>query len=182
MRKRLKTHGLFLIFLLLLVAVCGTVLAYMFKKTSIADNQFTPANVSCVVREVTDASVTEKTSIKVENTGNIDAYLRVRLVSYWVQKTGETTEIVAKASQMPTFTTAEGWLKGSNDTYYYTKPIAPGALTPELLSTKITLTEEDGYLQVVEVFAEAIQSVPTSAVTGSWQVTLDTAGTITSVK
>jgi hypothetical protein len=41
--------------------------------------------------------------------------------------------------------------------------------------------QTDGeYIQVLEVFAEAIQSLPSSAVTGSWHVTLDANGKIIS--
>lgn len=179
MKKR-KLSSLILIgSLIMLVAVCGTVFAYMFRQTEYEDNQFTPAEVSCEVHEVTNADVTEKSGIKIENTGNINAYLRIRFVSYWVQITGDgSAEIVAKASTMPQFTLAAGWLEGSNDTYYYQSPVAPGEMTGEMLSSTMILTEEDGWLQVVEVFAEAIQSKPETSVVSSWNVDLDANGNI----
>jgi hypothetical protein len=40
--------------------------------------------------------------------------------------------------------------------------------------------DENGYSQVVEVFAEAIQSKPLSAVTDSWGVNVDSNGNIVS--
>lgn len=155
--------------------LCGTVIAYMFRQTEYKDNAFVPANVSCKVVEEFDG--TQKTSIQVQNTGNIDAYLRVRLVSYWVDADGN---IVAKPSEMPEINIATGWITGANNTYYYTKPVRSSAHTGALLSAPITLKQdENGYMQVLEVFAEAIQSKPSHAVTNSWKVSLDTNGNIT---
>lgn len=178
----MKKHRIFLILLIASLAIslilCGMVLAYMFRQTEYEDNQFTPANVSCEVVEEFDG--TQKTSIQVQNTGNIDAYLRVRLVSYWVDSNGN---IVAKPSSMPEITLADGWIKGSNNTYYYqssVSSVAPNNFTGELLSEPIILQkDENGYLQVVEVFAEAIQSIPANAITNSWNLSLDINGNIT---
>lgn len=167
----------------LLVAVCGTVLAYMFRETDSKLNQFIPARVDCEVHEMTNSEVSEKTGIKVKNTGNIAAYLRVRFVSYWVQ-TDENgnVQIAAKPSQMPEFQMADNWVKGSEDTYYYKSPVAPDNFTAELLASGsfIALEEENGYSQVVEVFAEAIQSEPTASAAESWAVTIDENGNIIS--
>lgn len=46
------------------------------------NNSFIPAEVSCNVEEVFDGK--EKSVIKVENTGSIDTYVRVRLVYIWL--------------------------------------------------------------------------------------------------
>ena len=75
---------------------------------------------------------------------------------------------------MPVFTTAEDWIRDEdNDTYYYTKKVAPDAFTTTLLDSDITLRlSSEGYRQVVEVFAEAIQAEPDEAVTSSWGVTI----------
>ena len=167
-----------LVLLLLTAAITGTAFAYMFKQTEYKDNQFIPANVSCVVHEKTDndidvTNITKKTSIKVENTGNIPAYIRVRLVTYWVKDIGEgKVEITGRASEMPEISTATGWVPGSNNTYYYRAPVKAGEFTGELLGPSIELEKDGDYLQVIEVFAEAIQSAPSGAVTSAWSVTL----------
>lgn len=154
--------------------LCGTVLAYMFKQTEYKNNEFIPANVSCKVVEEFDGK--QKTSIKVQNTGNIDAYLRVRFVSYWVDSDGN---VVAKPSSMPEINMAAGWLKGENNTYYYKTPVSPTNQTESLLSSPITLQKDaDGYMQVIDVFAEAIQSKPHNAVSDSWGVVIDSNGHI----
>ena len=154
--------------------LCGTVLAYMFKQTEYKNNEFIPATVSCKVVEEFDGK--QKTSIKVQNTGNIDAYLRVRFVSYWVDSDGN---VVAKPSSMPEINMAAGWLKGENNTYYYKTPVSPTNQTESLLSSPITLEKDaDGYMQVIDVFAEAIQSTPHNAVSDSWGVVIDSNGHI----
>lgn len=172
MKKRKFIRDILIAFLLVTVAVCGTVIAYMFKKTEYIENRFTPAQVTCKVEETFDSATDKKTSILVQNTGNIDAYLRVRLVTYWIN---EASEIVAEPSQMPSISyDTENWIEGSKDTYYYKIPVKPMNFTAELLTAPIELGETpDGYRQVVEVFAEAIQSEPVEAVEKSWGVSVN---------
>ena len=160
--KNLKTA--ILILSIILVLLCGTTFALMYRQTQALNNQLEAAVVKCAVEENFDGE--KKTSIAVKNTGNIDAYLRVCLVSYWVDEAGN---IISKPSQMPALSKADGWVAGTGNTYYYSKPIAPGDSTPNLLASALNLEN----LQVVEVFADAIQSKPVEAVTGSWGVTID---------
>lgn len=158
----------FLVLSLLLVLLCGTTFALMFRQTNALNNQFQAAVVDCEVSEEFDG--TEKSQICVTNTGNIEAYLRVRLVTYWVE--GEE-KIVAKPSQMPSLPpVSEGWVE-KNDIYYYKYPVAPRGKTPPLFTGKIVLQQdENDYCQVIEVFADAIQSKPAEAVKESWGVNL----------
>lgn len=160
---------------MLLLASVGTALAYMFKDTGDIPNEFIPGVVSCEISEEFENDV--KSKITVENTGNIDAYIRVKLVTYWVNGCGD---VVPKAPAEINFTPGSGWVKSSSsNTYYYSVPVAPGAKVESLLGSSITLKEEDGYLQVVDVFAEAIQANPATAVSNSWHVTVS-GSTITS--
>lgn len=182
MRKRTSFRGIWIVLLLGVVMLCGTAAAYMYTRSEQKNNRFSQAEVACRVHEVTDTDVTKKSSITVENTGNIDAWVRVRLVSYWVKKNTATgiMEIAAKPSVMPVLTVASGWKEGTDHTYYYETPLAAGAKTGNLLATDMLLAEADGCQQVVEVFAEAMQSRPESAVTESWHVTVS-GGQITTV-
>ncbi len=142
--------------------------------------------VDCEVQEKIDSPLTKKESIIVEDTVNIDAYLRVRFVSYWVRVNDATggKEIVSKPSEMPEFEISEKWILGKNNTYYYKTPVSPKDFTEELLApgAVIQLAEEDGYRQVIEVFAEAIQSKPSSYVENSWNVIVDKDGNIVGEK
>ena len=171
MKNKKTLMAVIIVAALLFAAVGTTVVAYMFRRTDEKKNTFIPAVVSCEVNETTNRPLTEKSEITIKNTGNIDAYLRLRIVSYWMDSNGN---ILPKPSVIPTFTAASGWVSGSGNTYYYSSPIEPGASTPNLLAegSTITLSEEDGALQVVEIISEAIQSKPESAVTDSWKVTV----------
>lgn len=168
MKKRWNTRRFVPVALLLvLVLICGSVFAYMFHRTEEEDTTFAPATVSCEVAE--EFNGTEKSGITVENTGDIDAYLRVRLVTYWVNGEGK---VAAKSSPTLSITPAEGWIAGKDNTFYYPEPVAPETSTQVLFDGSITLEQEDGLKQAIDVFAEAIQAEPAKAVTESWGVTL----------
>lgn len=173
--------------LLLSAILCGTVFALMFHQTELYENRLEAARVSCVVHEKMDGGTEtmtgvalgeKKTSIKVQNTGNISAYIRLRFVTYWVDLNGN---IIGKPSEMPQISITNWWQKGSDGNYYYKTPVAPGEFTEALLSAPIELQADldHAHYQVVEVFADAIQSQPTAAVTESWDVTIDGDGKIT---
>jgi hypothetical protein len=187
----MKTRRVLLILLIVLIlATSGSVVAYMYTRTGVRENTFLPAQVSCTVNETVQDNA--KTSIVVSNTSNIEAYVRLRLVSYWVNS---SDEVIAKRATLPALTPdnglASGWLAGPNDTYYYSYPVgaAPDGTTPNLLATGASIpmaVDEDGNRQVIEVFAEAIQSKPRgtgvsdpNVVRDRWGVTVDATGTIT---
>lgn len=155
-----------------LILVCGVTIAYLYRTTNDVKNVFIPGKVDCEVTESFDKNSGVKSSITVKNTGNIDAWLRVRLVSYWVDANGD---IMPVASEMPRVSIANGWHDHENNTYIYTTPVAPDGVTENLLGSNITLTTKtvDGVTcyQVVEVFADAIQSKPADAVTEAWGYT-----------
>ena len=157
--------------LALCAAAVGVTLSFMFKKAE-KTNTFVPAEVTCKVEESLFSGV--KSNVCVKNTGNAAAYLRIRLVSYYVYDNGEIAGRVS--SQYPALTLRNGWIAGADHTYYYPTPVEPGEKT-EILCDPITLgTVElaDGktVYQVLEVFAEAIQAEPVRAVQEAWNVTV----------
>ncbi len=186
MSKRIK-HLLIAAAALCIAAVAGLTLAFMFKKAE-KTNRFIPAEVSCAVREKLDnnevtgiaAVGSEKSDIRVENTGNVKEFIRLRLVSYYVDSNGD---IAGKAaSQYPNLTLKNGWLAGADHTYLFPSPVEPGKTT-EILCEPFTLGQtrlENGstVYQVIEVIAEAVQAEPISAVREAWGVTV-TNNTIT---
>ena len=186
MSKRIK-HLLIAAAALCIAAAAGLTLAFMFKKAE-KTNRFIPAEVSCAVREKTDGSEvtgiatvgSEKSDIRVENTGNVKEFIRLRLVSYYVDSNGDIVGTVS--SQYPTLSLKNGWIAGANHTYYYPFPTDPGGMT-EILCEPFTLGQtqlENGstVYQVIEVIAEAVQAEPISAVREAWGVTV-TNNTIT---
>lgn len=184
MKRKNSFPPVFIIAIILLCTTCGSVFAFMRTKTPVIDNTIMPAVVSCHISEKFDG--VNKTEIKVVNDSNVDVYLRVCFVTYWVN--GEN-KVVAKPSETLEITDElydeDKWIPGSNNIFYYKTSVPPDDSNIEtnhhivdfletgksLVLKKVT---EDGvdYYQVIEIFAEAIQAETADAVTNSWQVTL----------
>lgn len=155
--------------LALVLAVAGGTLAWLSANTTPVTNTFTPATVSCEVEETFKNNV--KSNVNVNNTSNIDAYLRVKLVTYRVNEDGQH---IGGTAAIPGFTPGDGWVE-HDGFYYYTKPVAPNTVpeNPLIGTLGITLseyTDVDGGKQVIEVMAEAIQSQPDDAVRQAWGI------------
>lgn len=151
---------LFLSLLLIIFVAVGGTLAYLFTQTDPIENEFTPAKVSCVVDEDFDAESGLKNNVNVTNTGDIPAYLRVKLVTYRVNDAGQR---IGGLATIPSFVLGAGW-KHIGDYFYYGSPVEPG-LQPSVAligASGITLesayADADGGRQVIEVMAEAIQA------------------------
>lgn len=172
-RMHKNTRAITLLIALLLfsaLAVGGTV-AWLTANATPVKNTFTPSHVACSVTEEFDG--TTKSNVNVTNTGDTEAYIRVKLVTYRVNAQGQH---IGGTAEIPAFTPGTNWVK-SGDYYYYTLPVAAGAApaNPLIGASGIALTEytdADGGMQAIEVMAEAIQSQPAEAVGSSWGVTI----------
>ena len=109
--------------LLLALAIGGTV-AWLSTKDAPITNTFTPSHVACSVTENCDG--TTKSNVNVTNTGDTEAYSRVKLVTYRVN---EQNQHIGGTAEIPEFTPGDGWVK-SGDYYYYTLPVAANGGTP----------------------------------------------------
>ena len=169
-RRSKKTGMLFLSLLLVIGMVVGGTVAWLSTKSAPITNTFLPSKVACEVTESFNGRTGVKSNVNVKNTGDIDAYIRVKLVTYRVNDEGDHIGGIAK---IPDFTPGAGWVE-NGDYYYYTQPVAPGEQPEISLIDRITLTDSyddaDGGKQVIEVMAEAIQSTPAKAVTEAWGV------------
>ena len=179
-RSRKNTRIITLLIALLLfsaLAVGGTV-AWLTANTGNVANTFTPSNVACSVTENFDG--TTKSNVNVTNTGDTEAYIRVKLVTYRVNDDGQH---IGGTATIPTFTPGKGWVK-YGEYYYYTKPVAANGGTPanpligEPGIALIKYDDADGGKQAIEVMAEAIQSKPKDAVESSWNVTVGSDGNL----
>ena len=173
-----KPGALLLTLVLLALALTGATLAYLITHTDPVPNRFTPAHVSCTVTE--DFDGTTKKNVNVTNTGDIEAYLRVKLVTYRVNDDGQH---IGGTAAIPAFTPGDGWVK-YGDYYYYTYPVAPEEMPADSLAEVIKLTENytdvDGGHQSIDVIAEAIQAGPEAAVKAAWGAgfSIDTNGNL----
>ena len=172
-RRSKKTGMLFLSLLLVIGMVVGGTVAWLSTKSAPITNTFLPSKVACEVTESFNGRTGVKSNVNVKNTGDIDAYIRVKLVTYRVNDEGDH---IGGTAEIPDFKPGAGWVK-NGDYYYYTKPVAPDEQPETSLIDSITLTgsyddadDADGGKQVIEVMAEAIQSTPAKAVTEAWGV------------
>ena len=193
--KRLA--GLLVCSILILCATVGGTLAYVFMKTPTVENTFEPARVSCAVVENFTNNV--KTNVRVENTGDATAYIRVAVLTTWKYQDKNGVDHYHAQSPIPnvdyTITYAENtnWLLGNDGYWYYTYPVpcakdaqvVEDVLT-EILISRVELLENamapDGYTLSVEIVASAIQAEPITAAAENWGLTVDQNGVITSVQ
>ena len=177
-KRVLKTNrkapvALVAILVLLCCAVAGTV-AFLVTKTDSVVNTFTPSKVTTYVEEEFNGQT--KSNVKIQNTGNIDAYIRVAVVANWIDKDGNVyggaTPVVGKDYTLtPKTGENENWFQGSDGYYYCKTAIESGSETPVLIEScaKTTGAEvPEGYDLQVTILADGIQSVPADAVQQAW--------------
>lgn len=155
-RKYNKSAVVLLVCLILvLTASVGSTMAYLFSKPEPQKSEFAVAKVNCEVGEGSNGSYT------VKNTGNVDAYVRVKVVATW-KKDGN---VHAQKPKINVSLADTAWFLGEDGYFYYTTPVAAGdtvsfpAISAETLS---------GYTLSVDVLASAIQAKPAAAVTQAW--------------
>ena len=169
-RRRGRATAMLLATVMLFALAVGGTIAWLIDKDSPLVNTFDPSKVTCEVQEKFDGKV--KSDVNVKNTGDIDAFIRVKLVTY---RTNADGKHIGGTAEIPDFTPGEGWVK-YGDYYYYTQPVAPNAKPATNLISSITLTDSytdaDGGMQAIDVMAEAIQSVPADAVRQAWGVSI----------
>ena len=156
--------------LLLALAIGGT-LAWLSTKDAPIQNKFLPTKVTCEVMETFNGSTGVKSNVNVKNTGTINAFIRVKLVTY---RTNDQGQHIGGTASLPNFTLGKGWVK-YGDYYYYTLPVAPKEKPEADLISSITLesyTDVDGGHQAIDVMAEEIQSEPARAVGQAWGVSI----------
>lgn len=156
-KKRSNRVGIMLLsYLLVIGMVVGGSIAFLTTKSDPLKNTFNPSYVDCDVTESFNGET--KSNVNVTNTGDTDAYIRVKLVTYRVNEDGQH---IGGTAEIPNFAPGAGWVE-HDGYYYYTNPVAPGAKPAADLISSITLigsyTDSDGGKQVIEVMAEAIQA------------------------
>ena len=147
-----------LLILLAVFSVSGTV-AYLIATTDPVTNTFVPGNVSCTVQETFENN--EKKDVKVQNTGNVDAYIRAVVIVNWVDADGN---VCAQTHTAPSISFNEtDWALGSDGFWYYKEAVAPNALTTNLINTATSVAQADGCKLQIEIIASAIQAEGTGA-------------------
>lgn len=169
--KKLHRKSLVLLIALAVLLTCvvsGTA-AYLAIRSGPVINTFTSAKLDTVIVEEFSKK-NGKVSIKVENKGDIDAYVRVGVYGYWAVQAGNDNEKVV-APWTPAVQCTADWQQ-AGDWYYYTRKLAPDALTSNLLKESIKEANApvhypNAYL-VVNVIHQSIQAEPVGAVQDAW--------------
>lgn len=180
-KKRRSNRSLVLTISVIALVVCivGASLAYLFANTDGITNTFTPTEVTTGIDEDIKGGVKEK--VVIENTGDIEAYIRAKVVVTW-KATDGSGNVYGKAPVLGTDYTVTynttDWFQ-QDGIWYYKQPVASKGKTTALLTDMKkaeTVTVPDGYDLSVEIISEAIQSQPRTTVTSAWGVAIDTDG------
>lgn len=180
MKTKLKKKQLSLVvsILLVLTAVIGGTLAYLVTHTDSVNNSFTPAEVTCHVQESFNGN--SKSNVKIQNTGDTDAYIRAAIIVTWQDNDGNIAAQPVKDTDYSITLKYKGnggsnsdsnWLRGDDGYYYYSEPVAVSYSTGDLIENcKLAdgVTAPVGYHLCVEIIADAVQSEPAQAVIDAW--------------
>lgn len=171
-RKNTRTITLLIALLLFSALAVGGTVAWLSTKDDPITNTFIPSTVTCEVQETFSNTTGVKTNVNVLNTGDTEAYIRVKLVTY---RTNDQGQHIGGTATLPSFDLGENWV-AFGGYYYYTLPVAAGKKPAADLTETMTLTssysDADGGHQAIDVMAEAIQSQPAEAVGSSWGVSI----------
>ncbi|MBR7092827.1 MAG: hypothetical protein IKI50_06565 [Clostridia bacterium] len=158
----------------------GIVYAVLKDTTAVVDNTLLPATVSCNVVETFNG--TTKTNVKLENTGDIPAYLRAKVVINWVDADGNVAYKPSTAyAYAATMASPLNWTNGSNSSlltegyWYYNGIVQPGEQTDVLIASiaenlSPSVSANPQYHLQVTILAEALQAAPASAVAETWHM------------
>lgn len=168
--------------LVLLIALgVGATVGLLHTGTEPLQNDFTYGKVSSEVLESFEAEngVYAKRDVRIKNTGNTDAYIRVLLVFTWKDADGNVfvNKPELDRDYQINLALSNGWIVAQNGIgayIYYKYPVAAGAETPVLidsvrLADGVTGPENGKYSLSVEVVADAVQANPASAVQQVWE-------------
>lgn len=145
-RRRRSNKSLALLISLVMIAAVavGGTLAWLTTATAPVQNTMEPGRVPITIDE--KVSGTTKTDVKIKNTGNVDAYIRVAVIANAVDEDGNIV-----VGSTPPFTVSSNWEE--IDGYYYYKGIVPvGGSTTSLFADDVNFANGE-----VNILAESIQ-------------------------
>ncbi len=178
MRKRKITRSFTAILAILLIATAciGTTVAYLIDKTDEVKNVFNPSSVPPEIHEEINGGV--KNNVRIENTGNVSAYVRAAVVFTWRDADGNICPEAPKEGTDYTIQwsglTDGTWVKGLDGYYYYKSAVPAGGTTSVLFTgcDPVETKTPQGYQFSVEIITSTIQAEPTDVVKTQWGVTL----------
>ena len=146
------------------VVTAGTV-AYLQQEAKLV-NEFDAGKVEVSVDENFEENI--KTDVRLTNKGNVEAYVRAKILVYYVAEDGVVlgeTPVLGKDYTME-MGDQTNFIE-VNGVYYFTKPLPANASTDVLIQRCEEQTSVKGRTLVVDVLGEAIQAYP-DAVNDAW--------------
>lgn len=151
---------------LVLSAAIGGTLGYLTGQVSVT-NTMQVGEFTTEIDEDTENGV--KSNVKVQNTGDYDAYIRAVVVVTWQNENGEVYPVAPVADENYTITYGKDWTQ-QGGFWYYNGVVGAGKATADLIGTCQPMEGEapEGYDLNVEILASAIQAEPAQAVQDAW--------------
>lgn len=185
-RKPKRSIKPFLIAFCVCILACAAVsgsLAWLISTPEPVVNTFTPGAVTIQVDETFNG--TTKQNVRIKNTGDVPAYIRVALVPAWVDDEGNIAAKPASLEQLDNDCNIawgdnfnQFWFEGTDGFYYCKTVINPGDYTPILIKSCTVKDGEHKYDFELQIIASAVQSLPTSTVGEVWPVVVGPDGTL----
>lgn len=169
----------------LLTVTVGSTAAWLVSKPAAVENDFVPGKVACQVLEKfgTESGASVKRNVRVKNTGNTDAYIRVLLVFTWKDDKGNIFSNKPQEGKdyQIVMDDLTDWIMQKSDAgvyFYYKKRVAPEEETRNLIESlyqiaTVTGPEKGKYKLSVDILADAVQADPPEAVADSWGVDVE---------
>ncbi len=169
----------------LLTATVGSTAAWLVSKPAAVENDFVPGKVACQVLEDfgKGSGTYVKSNVRVKNTGNTDAYIRVLLVFTWKDEAGNIFSNKPQEGKdyQIVMDDLTDWIMQKSDAgvyFYYKKRVAPEEETRNLIESlyqiaTVTGPENGTYKLSVDILADAVQANPPEAVAESWGVAVE---------
>ena len=179
-----KSAALLVSLLLLLTVTVGGTIAFLMDSDGPLHNMFNPSQVTTNVVETLEG--TTKKDVKIQNTGDTDAWIRAAVVITWQDKDGNVYGQKPVAGTDKDYTIdyevsqeikADCWVEGKDGFYYWTSPVAAkngqtGVLINSCTTVKsITVGSGDAavtYYLTVEIIGSGIQSKPDNVFNTEW--------------
>ena len=182
-RRSRKSAALLVSLLLLLTVTVGGTIAFLMDSDGPLHNMFNPSQVTTNVVETLEG--TTKKDVKIQNTGDTDAWIRAAVVITWQDADGNVYGQAPVAGEDFTInynvdenkTNPTKWYLGSEGFYYWPSPVAAnngetGVLIDSCTTDKsITVgTGEEAvtYYLTVEIIGSGIQSKPANVFNTEW--------------
>ena len=177
-KKSGKSIALLVSLVLIIGVIVGGAIAFLMDTTGPVNNQFTPSKVTTEVVEDITSDPTKKQDVKIQNTGDTEAWIRAAVVVTWQDKDGNVYGKAPVEGSDKDYTIfynirsdvkADCWVEGNDGFYYWTSPVAANGQTGDLIkSCTYKANAPDGYSLTVEIIGSGIQSKPANVFNTEW--------------